>query len=38
MLRTNELIMAKIDIRTKTNTLMIRKRNNNSIKKQNSDW
>ena len=29
--------MAKIDISTKTNTLMIRKRNNNSIKKQNSE-
>ena len=30
--------MAKIDISTQTNTLMIRKRNINSIKKQNSDW
>ena len=38
MLRTNELIMAKINISTKANTLMIRKRNNNSIKKQNCDW
>ena len=38
MLRTNELIMGKIDISTKANTLMIRKRNNNSIKKQNCDW
>ena len=35
MLRANELIMGKIDISTKANTLMIRKRNNNSIKKQN---